>query len=64
LRNGRVRLLDGVITGAGGVVGSIIGSRLALATADRTLSLVFGALVLFVAARTLYRAYGASRPAA
>jgi uncharacterized protein len=64
LRNGRVRLLDGVTTGAGGVVGSIIGSRLALATADRTLSLVFGVLVLFVAARTLYRAYGASRPAA
>jgi uncharacterized protein len=58
--NERVRLMDGVVTGAGGVVGSIIGSRLALATADRTLSIAFGCLVLFVALRTLYRAYGAA----
>jgi hypothetical protein len=55
LRNERVRLDDGLAVGAGGAVGSLIGSRIALGVADRTLSLVFGFLVLFVALRSLYR---------
>ncbi|MGD2061373.1 MAG: sulfite exporter TauE/SafE family protein [Acidimicrobiia bacterium] len=56
LRNQRVRPMDGLLAGVGGVVGSLLGSRLALGTDDRTLSLVFGFLVLFVALRSLYRA--------
>jgi uncharacterized membrane protein YfcA len=56
LRNQRVRLKDGLVVGIGGVVGSVVGSRLALRIDDRTLSLIFGFLVLFVALRTLYRA--------
>ncbi len=55
LRNERVRLGDGLVVGVGGVVGSLIGSRLALQVQGRTLSLVFGFLVLFVALRSLYR---------
>lgn len=55
-RNQRVRPMDGLVAGAGGVFGSLLGSRLALAVEGRTLSLVFGFLVLFVALRTLYRA--------
>jgi uncharacterized membrane protein YfcA len=54
LRNKRVRLNDSFIIGAGGVAGSLIGSRLALGIEGRTLSLLFGFLVLFVAIRTLY----------
>ena len=54
-RNERVRLQDGLVVGMGGVVGSVIGSRLALASDDRTLSLIFGFLVLFVAIRSFYR---------
>lgn len=54
-RNQRVRLSDGLVVGVGGVVGSITGSRLALAIEGRTLSLVFGFLVLFVAIRSLYQ---------
>lgn len=60
LRNQRVRLKDGLVVGIGGVVGSVVGSRLALRIDDRTLSLIFGFLVLFVALRTLYRAGRAS----
>jgi uncharacterized membrane protein YfcA len=56
-RNGRVRLVDGLVAGAGGVIGSIIGSRLALQIEGETLSIVFGLLLLFVAVRTLYRAF-------
>lgn len=55
LRNRRVRLGDGLVVGAGGVVGSFAGSRLALEIDGRTLSLVFGFLVVFVALRSLYR---------
>lgn len=55
LRNQRVRLGDGLVAGAGGVVGSLLGSRLALEIEGRTLSLIFGFLVLFVALRSLYR---------
>ena len=56
-RNERVRLKDGLVVGAGGVLGSVVGSQLALAIEGRTLSLVFGFLVLFVALRTLFRAF-------
>lgn len=55
LRNKRARLVDGLLAGVGGIVGSLIGSRLALLIEGRTLSVVFGFLVLFVAVRTLYR---------
>ena len=54
-RNQRVRLQDGLVVGVGGVVGSVTGSRLALGVEGRTLSLVFGFLILFVALRSLYR---------
>lgn len=60
LRNQRVRLKDGLVVGAGGIAGSIVGVRLALGIEGRTLSLVFGFLVLFVAVRTLYRAFRGS----
>lgn len=53
LRNGRVRPRDGLMAGAGGVVGSLIGSRLALGMDPRTLSLLFGFLILFISLRTL-----------
>lgn len=56
-RNRRVRLVDGLLAGAGGAVGSLVGSQLALEIADRTLSIVFGLMVLFVAVRSLYRAF-------
>jgi uncharacterized membrane protein YfcA len=57
LRNRRVRPMDGLLAGAGGIVGSLVGSRLALAIEGRTLSLMFGFLVLFVALRSLYRTF-------
>jgi hypothetical protein len=56
-KNQRVRLIDGLVVGAGGVTGALIGSRLALGVEGRTLSLVFGFLVLFVAIRSLWRAF-------
>lgn len=56
-RNKRVRLKDGLVVGIGGVAGSVAGSRLALGVEGRTLSLVFGYLVLFVSLRMLYRAF-------
>lgn len=57
LRNRRVRIKDGLVVGAGGVVGSVIGSRVALGVEPRTLSLGFGYLVLFVAIRLFYRTF-------
>lgn len=57
LRNGRVRLQDGLVVGVGGAIGAIVGSQLALGVEGRTLSLVFGFLVLFVATQTLFRAF-------
>lgn len=54
-RNQRLRAMDGLLAGVGGVVGSVAGSRLALQIEARTLSVLFGLLVLFVALRTLYR---------
>ncbi len=54
-KNQRVRLVDGLLAGVGGVLGSLTGSRLALLIEGRTLSVMFGMFVLFVASRTLYR---------
>ncbi|MGD2100650.1 MAG: sulfite exporter TauE/SafE family protein [Acidimicrobiia bacterium] len=56
-RNQRVRPMDGLMVGVGGVVGALTGARVALGVEARTLSLVFGFLVLFVALRSLYRVY-------
>ncbi len=56
LKNKRVRLKDGLVVGVGGVIGSLIGSQLALGVEGHTLSLMFGFLVLFVAFRIFYRA--------
>jgi uncharacterized membrane protein YfcA len=50
-----VRLADGLLVGVGGVVGSLIGSQVALRIEGRALSLVFALLVLYVAGRSLYR---------
>jgi hypothetical protein len=55
LRNRRLRPVDGLLSGAGGVVGSLIGSRIALLIDGRTLSVLFGFLVLYVAVRSLLR---------
>ena len=63
LRNRRVRLEDSMVIGAGGVVGTLIGTRLALGTDGRTLSVAFGFLVLFVAFRTLYQTIRDPQPA-
>lgn len=62
LRNHRVRPRDGLVAGAGGIIGSLLGSRLALNIEGRTLSLIFGFLVLFVALRSLYRTLRAPQP--
>lgn len=62
VRNRRVRPMDALVVGGGGVAGSFIGTRIALAVDGRTLSLVFGVLVLFVAARTLIRAWRTPAP--
>lgn len=55
-RNRRVRLKDAALIGGGGVIGSVIGTRLAFGVEGRTLSVAFGLLVLFVAGRSLYEA--------
>lgn len=57
IRNGRVRLVDGLWIGGGGALGAIAGSRLALGIDGRRLSMVFGLFVLAVAFRSLYGAY-------
>lgn len=62
LKNQRIRPRDGLVAGAGGIVGSLIGSRLALGIEGRTLSLIFGVLVLFVALRSLYRTLRSPQP--
>lgn len=54
-RNQRVRPMDGLLAGVGGVGGSVLGARLALGIEGRALSVAFGFLVLFVALRSLYR---------
>jgi uncharacterized membrane protein YfcA len=63
LRNKRVRLEDGLAAGLAGVVGSIVGARIALEVEGRTLSLVFGILVMILAVRTLYQAFRAPQVA-
>jgi uncharacterized membrane protein YfcA len=55
VRNRRVQIKDSMFIGAGGVVGTVFGTRLALGTDGRTLSVAFGFLVLFVAFRSLYQ---------
>jgi uncharacterized membrane protein YfcA len=54
-RNGRVVPRDGLLAGAGGAVGSLLGSRVALGVNEDTLSLAFGVLILIVALRTIFR---------
>jgi uncharacterized membrane protein YfcA len=56
-RNERVRLRDGLVVGVGGVVGSVIGSRIALGVEGESLSFAFGLFVLLVGLRTMYRAW-------
>jgi uncharacterized membrane protein YfcA len=54
-KNRRVSLMDAVTVGVGGVVGSLLASRLALGIDGRILSVAFGILAIIVALRTLYR---------
>jgi hypothetical protein len=61
MRYQRVRPMDGLLVGCGGIAGSLIATRIALGVEARTLSLVFGFLVLFVSLRSLYRTF--RRPA-
>lgn len=56
-KNQRVRLQDAVVVGAGGVVGSVLASQVALGVDGRVLSALFGVLAVIIAARTLYRAW-------
>ncbi|HLF60382.1 MAG TPA: sulfite exporter TauE/SafE family protein [Acidimicrobiia bacterium] len=56
LRNRRVRPRDGLVAGGVGVVGSIVGAQIALGVDGRALSVMFGALVVVLSARTLYQA--------
>ncbi|MDP9495799.1 MAG: sulfite exporter TauE/SafE family protein [Actinomycetota bacterium] len=62
-KNRRVRLEDGLVIGLGGVAGSVVGAQVALGIEGRTLSLVFGMLILVLAGRTLYQAIRNPRPA-
>lgn len=61
-RNDHVVPKEGLLVGAGGAVGSLLGSRIALGTNEDTLALAFGVLVLFVALRTLYRVFHPAQP--
>lgn len=54
-RNERLVIKEGLIVGAGGAVGSLVGSQLALGASEDTLSLILGVLVVFVALRTFYQ---------
>jgi uncharacterized membrane protein YfcA len=56
LRNHLVRPRDSLIIGAGGVIGSLIGTRLALGLDGDTLGVAFGFWVLIEAGRSFYRA--------
>jgi uncharacterized protein len=54
-RNRRLRVGDGLVAGIGGIFGSLLGTLVALATEGRTLSLIFGFLVLAVGLRGVWR---------
>jgi uncharacterized protein len=56
-KNRRVSLRDAVTVGAGGVVGSVLASQVALGVDGRVLSALFGVFAVLVALRTLYQAY-------
>jgi uncharacterized protein len=56
MRNRRVLLRDGLFLGIGGAVGSVVGTRGALALTDRTLTAVFGVAVLLIALNTVRQA--------
>ncbi len=56
-KNRRVRLMDAVMVGGGGVVGSVASSQIALGVDGRILSALFGGLAVIIATRTLYRAW-------
>jgi hypothetical protein len=56
LRNQRVRLEDGLAAGVAGVVGSIVGAQIALGADGRTLSVLFGVLIVVLSTRTLFQA--------
>jgi uncharacterized membrane protein YfcA len=63
-KNRRVNLLDAVVVGASGAVGSVVSSQIALGVDGRILSALFGGLAVIIATRTLYRASRtATRPA-
>jgi len=62
LRNERVRPGDGLVAGLAGVAGSVVGAQIALGVEGRTLSLVFGALVMVLALRTLYQGIRGAQP--
>jgi uncharacterized membrane protein YfcA len=64
LRNKRVRLEDGLAAGGAGVVGSIVGAQIALGADGRTLSILFGVLIVVLSTRTLYQAIRAPTPVA
>lgn len=55
LRNGRLRLQDGLVVGSGGALGSLVGSMAALALSGRALSQIFGVTVLAIAVRSVYQ---------
>ncbi len=62
-RNGRVVPKDGLLAGAGGAFGSLLGSRIALGANEDTLAFAFGVLILLVSLRTLYRVMRPSQSA-
>ncbi len=62
-RNERLVIGEGLTVGAGGAIGSLIGSQLALGASEDTLALILGVLVVFVALRTFYKVARPGQPA-
>lgn len=62
LRNRRLILKEGLVIGAGGVAGSVLGSTVALAIASRTLAVIFGVALLAIAGRTAYNSFASASP--
>lgn len=54
-RNGRVEIRDGLIVGAGGALGALVSSQIALGLDEELLAKLFGVLLLIVAGRSLFR---------